>query len=169
MRKPRVYLDSSFISAYGFSGANAEGILRRMRTRDWWNEERQYFELWGSAFVELELRTGTYRRQEECVRMSRSFRTCSMNGAVKQFWRDLLDAKLIPPNKPVDAWHLALAACHEIDYLLTWNYAHLANSTAQGRLNQMCVDRGLRPPQLLSPESIPQVRFGQSVVRGKSL
>lgn len=167
MQKPSIYLDSSFISAYWYYGTSSEGQQRRMRTRDWWKAERQHFQLWGSAFVERELRAGTYRRQEECVRMSRSLRSCPMVGEVKRLWHDLLETKLIPANKPVDAWHLALAACHGMDYLLTWNYAHLANSTAQARLDQLCRDRHWRSPLLVSPESIPQVRFGQSIVRGE--
>ncbi len=165
MRKPRVYLDSSFISAFWHSGPSAEGQLRRSKTREWWNAERRLFELWGSRFVETELQTGIYRYQTECVRMSRSLRKCPLTGNVKRLWSSLLEAKLIPDNKPIDAWHLALAVCHEMDYLLTWNYAHLANATAQLRLDRLCRERQLRAPLLVSPESIPQDRFGQAVVR----
>lgn len=166
MRKPSIYLDSSFISAYWYSGPSVEGQLRRMKTRDWWNAERRLFELWGSAFVELELRSGVYRHQSKCIRMSRSLKTCPSTSAVKRFFSELLEKELIPPNKPMDAWHLSFTVCHEIDYLPTWNYAHLANSAAQARLNKLCGDLQLRPPLLVSPESIPQIRFGQAVFRG---
>lgn len=58
-----------------------------------------------------------------------------------------------------------LSAAHGIDYLLTWNYAHLANPIAQGSLERICRSLRLRAPLLVSPESIPQVRFGQTIRR----
>ena len=60
---------------------------------------------------------------------------------------------------------MAVAAAHEMDYLLTWNYAHLANPIAQERLREVCKRRKLRVPLLVSPESIPHVRLGQSIWR----
>jgi hypothetical protein len=63
-------------------------------------------------------------------------------------------------------WHeMAVSAAHEVDYLLTWNYAHLANPIAQKRLEAICGELHLRAPFLVSPESIPQVRFGQTIRR----
>jgi|SRR6266404_3984674 len=55
----------------------------------------------------------------------------------------------------------------DINYLLTWNYAHLANPLAQERLEAICHEFKLRAPLLVSPETIPHVRFGQSVRRSK--
>ena len=73
--------------------------------------------------------------------------------------------KLVPPNKTGDAAHLAIAAAHRMDFLLTWNYAHMANPIVQTRFDAMCAAAGLVAPLLVSPESIPQVRFGQSIRR----
>lgn len=40
----------------------------------------------------------------------------------------LIEKKIIPANKKDDAFHLALAILSpQIDYLITWNYKHLAN------------------------------------------
>lgn len=40
----------------------------------------------------------------------------------------LIDRQIIPMNKKDDAFHLALVILSpEIDYLVTWNYRHLAN------------------------------------------
>jgi hypothetical protein len=86
-----------------------------------------------------------------------------------QMARDVLDvlfkARLIPDTKPGDAFQMALAAAHEVDYLLTWNYAHLANPIAQERLETLCTKLDLRVPLLVSPETIPQVRFEQAIYR----
>ena len=80
---------------------------------------------------------------------------------------ELLESRLIPETKPGDALQMAVSAAHEVDYLLTWNYAHLANPIAQERLEAICGKLDLRAPLLVSPETIPQVRFGQSIRRRK--
>ena len=61
---------------------------------------------------------------------------------------------------------MAVSAGHEVDYLLTWNYAHLANPVTQERLGAVCRQPGFSVgPWLVSPETIPQVRFGQDIHR----
>ena len=79
--------------------------------------------------------------------------------------RRLLETGLLPTNKPGDAMQMAIAAAHQVDYLLTWNYAHLCNPLAQRRLEDVCRSLKLRAPLIVSPESIPQRRWGQTVRR----
>jgi hypothetical protein len=52
-----------------------------------------------------------------------------------------------------------------MDFLLIWNYAHMANPIVQANFEKLCGDLGLVAPLMVSPESIPQVRFGQSIRR----
>ena len=89
----------------------------------------------------------------------------SSNAVARDFAHALIDAKVIPANKPADAAHLALATSHHMDYLLTWNYSHLANPITQTRGEKVLIQFGLRMPLLVSPESIPQVRFGHLIRR----
>jgi hypothetical protein len=57
---------------------------------------------------------------------------------------------------------------HRIDYLLSWNYAHVVNPVAQRQLETACHKHGLRAPLLVSPESIPKASSGQTVRRRNS-
>ena len=77
----------------------------------------------------------------------------------------MLDAGVVPPNKPGDAVQLAFATVHKIDYLLTWNYAHLANLDTQRKLESFCRKQGWRAPFLVSPETIPRQSLGQTIRR----
>ena len=63
--------------------------------------------------------------------------------------------KLMNVSNFQSGFQLAISAAHEVDYLLTWNYAHLANPVAQQHLHEICERRGLRVPLLVSPETIP--------------
>ena len=76
-----------------------------------------------------------------------------------------LDERVIPRERPGDAVQLAFATVHRIDYLLTWNYAHLANLDTQRKLELVNRRRGWRPTFLVSPETIPRVILGQVIRR----
>jgi hypothetical protein len=165
LKKPTLYLDTSIISAYWYDGGEIAMMARWLHTREWWDLERTQFTLWSSAFSEAELKRGTFARQRDCLKMVRRIRYLSATMAVKQLIDEIMRRKLVPPNKPGDAAQLAISAAHGIDYLLTWNYAHLANPIVQASLDRLCVAEGLTAPLLVSPESIPQVRFGQSIRR----
>src|SRR3972149_3989880 len=165
MHKPTVYLDTTIISAYWYDGADLPALARRFKTREWWNTERQFFELWASAFTQTELSAGLFPYQADCLRMVRLLRYLPSTSMVRAVFDRIVKVGLIPLTKMGDATQMAVATAHEIDYLLTWNYAHLANPIAQERLTTICTELGLRAPLLVSPEMIPQVRFGQTIRR----
>lgn len=165
MKKPTVYLDTSILSAYWDKGTSASAQARREKTRDWWDCERHHFELWTSMGAENELRAGRFPHQSECLRMVKRLRYLVIDRTVDDLVDELLALRIVPETRPGDAVQMAVAAAHEMDYLLTWNYAHLANPIAQERLRSVCRKRGLRVPLLVSPESIPSVRLGQTIRR----
>jgi hypothetical protein len=74
---------------------------------------------------------------------------------------------IVPPKKELDAAHVAIATVHKMDYLLTWNYAHMANPVVQERLERLYESATGTAPLMVSPESIPQVRFGRSIRRSR--
>jgi hypothetical protein len=127
MKKPSVYLDTSIISAYWDKGNAAAIVARRQKTVDWWNQERRHFDLWTSAAAESELRLGNFPHQRECMRMVNRVRYLTIDGKVDKLTLELISLRIVPETKPGDAIHMAVATAHEVDYLLTWNYAHLAN------------------------------------------
>ena len=100
--------------------------------------------------------------------MARALPLLRMTRQAKRVLEEVLQSRLIPETKSGDALQMAISAAHEVDYLLTWNYAHLANPVAQERLEEICRSLGLRAPLLVSPETIPQVRFGQTILKRKS-
>lgn len=165
MKKPTVYLDTNIASAFWYEGSDVAMLSRRLRTREWWDLERCYFALWTSTFSEAELRAGVFPRQAECVKMVRRLRYLPATGRVRELTDEIIQRGLVPATKVGDAAQLAVATVHGMDFLLTWNYAHLANPIVQARLGTLCDELGLVAPLMVSPESIPQVRLGQSVQR----
>jgi predicted nucleic acid-binding protein len=165
MKKPTIYLDTNIVSALHYDGTDINILSRRMVTRDWWDGERQHFSIWVSALTELELVQGVYRQQADCLRFVRRLKYVPMTGEIRRLAEELVTAGVIPESKPADALQLALAAGHHADYLLTWNYAHLANPVTQAKSERLLLKWKWRSPLLVSPESIPQVRLHQTIRR----
>ena len=164
-KKPTTYLDTTILSSYWYEGSDVVAIARRLATREWWETERSKFALWVSSVTEDELREGHYPRQTEALAMARRLHFLPMLGEVRDFAENLLRRHVVPESKPRDALQMAISAAHGMDYLLTWNYAHLANPIAQQQLEMVCRRAGLRAPLLVSPESVPRVAFGQVIRR----
>ncbi len=39
-------------------------------------------------------------------------------------------------------------------FVLTWNCTHIANAKLRGRIEQTCIDEGLRAPVICTPEEL---------------
>ena len=66
----------------------------------------------------------------------------------------LVAASAIPQNASRDAAHVGICAVNGVSFLLTWNFAHLANARMQDRIRQVVVDHGFSPPVICSPEAL---------------
>ena len=51
-----------------------------------------------------------------------------------------------------DALHVAIASVHKIDYLVTWNFGHLANVRRQARIKLFNTAAGFYVPMIVTPE-----------------
>jgi hypothetical protein len=61
----------------------------------------------------------------------------------------------MPQRASVDAFHIAIAAAHAVDYLLTWNCKRLANAAMRGTIEATCRASGFSPPIICTPEELP--------------
>jgi len=66
----------------------------------------------------------------------------------------LLAESIVPPKAAVDAIHLAIAAAHGIDYLLTWNCTHIANAFLRRRMEAVCRMIARQMPIICTPEEL---------------
>jgi len=57
---------------------------------------------------------------------------------------------VIPPRYADDARHIAIATCHEMDVLLSWNFKHLANIKKQTEVRAVNERNGYLHPLLLA-------------------
>jgi hypothetical protein len=77
-----------------------------------------------------------------------------VNDAVLRLAQRLVAEGVVPPEAGTDALHIAVAAVHGMDYLLTWNCRHIANATIRTRVEAACADAGLGAPVICTPEEL---------------
>ncbi len=60
----------------------------------------------------------------------------------------------LPSEATTDAIHIALAAVHGMDYLLTWNYRHIDNAERKPVVTSICAIAGYRLPEICTPQEL---------------
>ena len=68
----------------------------------------------------------------------------------------LVSTGLVPAKAASDAMHIALESVHGIDYLVTWNFKHIANPFTRDRLRIAVADAGFELPVMCSPDELLQ-------------
>ena len=71
-----------------------------------------------------------------------------IQGMAKQY----LENAVLPKNKLFDALHVACAVVHQFDYLVSWNYKHLANVQREKKVTLINFENGyVHPFRIITP------------------
>ena len=68
--------------------------------------------------------------------------------------RMLVRVHALPSTAEDDAAHVAIAAVHGIDILLTWNCRHIANVMAMPKIRATIEKAGYRAPTITTPQGL---------------
>ena len=84
---------------------------------------------------------------------------CAAAGLARTAKTELIEERLlregiIPAKAEQDAAHLALAAVHGMDYLLTWNCTHINNVHKEHEIAAACLAFGCACPILCTPAEL---------------
>ena len=70
--------------------------------------------------------------------------------------------KAVPPSKPQDARHVAIAMAHALDVLVSWNFRHIVNLRREERFNAIALLEGyhhqlriVSPKELIDYDKVP--------------
>jgi len=151
MPKPRLYLETSIVS-YLTARPSHDLILaaHQQVTRDWW-ETRSSFELFVSQFVLDEAKEGDSEAAGRRLSALREATLLELTPDTGRLAREILGQGGMPAKAYADAVHVAVAAVHGLDYLLTWNCSHIANATMRGKIEAICRATGFEPPVICTP------------------
>ena len=66
----------------------------------------------------------------------------------------LISRRALPTSALNDAIHIAVSAVHGVDYLLTWNFRHLANAETRPLVREVCNQLGYTSPEICTPSEL---------------
>ena len=147
-----VYIETTVVS-YLVANPSRDLILAAHQefTREWWHEELERYRCVTSEEVIREASLGDPTMSIRRLEALADIAVLQVDEAVQLLAQDLVGQQILPPTMFADALHVAVAALHRVDFLLTWNCRHLANPHLQKRLRDFMADRGLPLPEICTP------------------
>jgi hypothetical protein len=127
---------------------------RQTATRKWWKTAGQIYRLLASELVLDECGAGDPTAAQERLTAVDGVDLLDTSDAVDDLADALVSQGAVPVSQPRDAFHIAIAAVNGVQYLVTWNFKHIANPLLQNRIASVCRDSGFEPPVICTPEQL---------------
>jgi predicted nucleic acid-binding protein len=153
--KPSVYVETTVIG-YLTSRQQSDAIVagHQLATQKWWQSARDQFRLVVSQLVIDECAQGDQVAAADRVQAIRDLNLVGITSDVHRIASALLSRGAVPQTEPKDAAHIAISAAHGVEYLVTWNFRHIANPATRRMIEAVILDAGFRPPIICSPEEL---------------
>ena len=120
-------------------------------TLEWWDTARQNYELFTSALVIKEASAGNQAAAERRLSALGDIPKLDVNDQAEKLAELLIVDGGIPTAARIDAFHVAAAAVHKMDYLLTWNCRHMSNAVKRPIIRSICMNAGYVCPEMCTP------------------
>ncbi|MBN2358578.1 MAG: type II toxin-antitoxin system VapC family toxin [Deltaproteobacteria bacterium] len=153
--KPRLYLETT-VPSYLMSSPSRDLIIagHQQITREWWQTRKDAFRCHVSQLVIDEAAAGDPVAARERLLVLRDIPLLDLVPDVELLASAILSAGVIPKKAATDAAHIAVAAVHKMDFLLTWNCTHIANAFTARLIARACNRLGFDCPVICTPETL---------------
>jgi len=151
--KARVYIETSMVSYLtARPSRDVVAAAHQQISLDWWERRRQDFDLVASLLVINEARLGDPEVSARRLALLAGIPLLEVTAAAQKLAVTFVERGLLPRSAYPDALHIATAAVHQVDYLLTWNCNHIANGEILPRIAMICESLDLALPYVCTPE-----------------
>lgn len=152
--KRKVYLETSVVS-YLMAWRSRDLVIagNQETTREWWIQ-RDKFDLFISQFVLDEAAAGDGNAAAQRLRALEGIPELAVVEQVVDIADVLLTRAALPAKAKLDALHIAVAALHGMDFLLTWNCKHIANPIQRPNIEAIVRAFGYQPPIICTPQEL---------------
>jgi predicted nucleic acid-binding protein len=146
--KQSLYLETSVIGAYLDNGEP----FRRDLTIRWWEHELPEYRAVVSVLVQRELERVPEPHRTGYLNLIQPLEQVELTEEATIIAEGYITRGIFHRKYIADAMHVALASFHKIDYLVTWNFGHLANVRRQARIRLFNTAAGFFVPMIVTPE-----------------
>jgi len=155
--RPKLYVETSVVSY--LTARRSRDVIslgHQQLTRDWWERARSEFELYASRLVVAEAQLGDPVFAAARLAVLEPMTLLAETPESRSLAQKLLAAGGLPQKAASDALHIAVAAAHGMDYLVTWNCKHIANARMTRFVTETCQSAGFEPPVICTPEELAE-------------
>jgi len=153
--KQSIYLETSIISYLtGRTSRDLVTAARQQLTQEWWETKRTEFKLYVAQPVLNEAADGDPEAASKRLSVLRKIPMLSVTNEAGRFAAYLVKETPFPENARIDALHIALACMHKMDYILTWNFKHIANASIRSKLEILAESKNMHLPVISTPEEL---------------
>jgi predicted nucleic acid-binding protein len=146
--KQSLYLETSVVGAYLDNGEP----FRRDLTIRWWEHEMSEYRARISPLVVRELERVPEPHRTAYLKLIAPLAQLEMTDEATILAEGYISRGIFHRKYIADALHVAVASVHKIDYLVTWNFGHLANVRRQARIRLFNTAAGFFVPMIVTPE-----------------
>ena len=148
----KIYIETSIISYLtARPSSNLIAAAWQKETLDWWETQRNRFDLYISNIVIEEAGRGDSGAASRRLEALASIPILPLNEDVVKLSKALIQEGGLPSKALDDALHIALSAVHGMDYLLTWNCRHIDNAEKKPLIRKVCLTYGFICPEIATP------------------
>ena len=150
-----VYIETSIVS-YLASRQTRDLLVtaHQQLTRTWWDSNRNRFQTFVSPVVLSEASRGNPDAAERRLSYIKDISVLEIVPKAIELTSILLREGALPATAQNDAAHIAIAAVHDIDYLLTWNCRHIDNAEMKPIIRSVILKRKYNCPEICTPEEL---------------
>ncbi|HEY0036621.1 MAG TPA: type II toxin-antitoxin system VapC family toxin [Longimicrobium sp.] len=152
---PSVYIETTVVS-YLVARPSRDPVMaaRQRKTRDWWENRRGEYRLFTSQTTVAEAACGEAAMARRRLAALNGIPVYAILPDVSELGRALIARGPLPANAEADAYHIAFAARHHLDLLLTWNCKHIANPRMYPKIKRVCDEYGFELPAIRTPDEL---------------
>ena len=153
--KPSLYLETS-IPSYLVARASRDIVVlaHQELTRRWWEKRCGLYEIYVSPTVLDEASRGDQQAADQRMEILKAFKVLDDTPEIERLTKQYHTKLRLPDGAIRDATHLAFACYYAIDYLMTWNCAHIANAENVRRLMELNRTLGMTTPTICTLEEL---------------
>jgi len=153
--KPAAYIETSVVS-YLAARRSRDVVVAAYQevSHEWWRTASSRLDLVASELVVTEAGAGDPDAVRARLAILESVALLDVSEDSEELTQILLDLGAVPREAAADAAHIAIAVTNGVDYLVTWNFRHIANAAMRSRIERVCRQAGYEPPVICTPSEL---------------
>ncbi|MBN1905960.1 MAG: type II toxin-antitoxin system VapC family toxin [Deltaproteobacteria bacterium] len=153
--KEKVYIETSIISFLTSKPSqNLIAAAWQSITVDWWEKRKSHFDIFISELVYEEATRGDPFAVSKRIEVIKEIPYLQITDEAINLAKMIIKPGPLPKKASNDALHLAIAAVHKIDYLMTWNCRHLDNAELKPKVRNLLLMKDFNIPEICTPQEL---------------